>query len=291
MPVKELSPYTSEEHDFFSEDGIKIYYRIFRPVSRKKISKILVVHHGFGEHSGRYWNLLHALEDSGIVVYLLDARGHGRSGGKRGHINRFFDFLDDLDTLIKIAIRNEKIPKVYLMGHSMGGLISLAYAETGTNQGNLYGLIASSPALRVHLNAVMKIKKFIGTQLAEYLPDTTMPAGLDPSNLSHDLSVGEAYMKDPLVHGDVSFRLGSILLNAGDPVIESADNVRVPTYIFHGKEDLIANYTGSVDYYNNLVVPDKKINLYDGMRHETMNEFPKDRNRVLSDLRSWIDQH
>ena len=291
MAVKELTPYLTEELDFFTDDGTKIFYRIYRPLSRKKISRILVVHHGFGEHSGRYGNLLRSMENTGTAIYLLDARGHGRSGGKRGHVKRFFDFLDDLDTLIRIAIRNEKIPKVYLLGHSMGGLIALAYAETGTNQGNLYGLIASSPALRVHLNLAMKVKKFVATTLAEFLPETTLPAGLDVSHLSHDTLVGEAYVKDPLVHGDVSFRLGSILLNAGDPVIESADNIRVPTYVFHGREDQIANFAGSVDYYNNLVMPDKKLNIYDNMRHETMNEYPKDRDRVLSDLSSWLDHH
>ncbi len=291
MSKRVLPAYNIEENDFYSEDGTKIYYRVFRPTLMKRKPKVLVVHHGFGEHGGRYENLTEALKESGFIIYIHDARGHGRSGGKRGHVNSFLEFLDDLDRMIRIATKNEKVPKVYLMGHSMGGLVSLCYAEMGTNQGNLLALVASGSALRVHLNIVMETKKFFGKFLAGVLPEVTVPAGLNIEDLSHDPEVVEAYRADSLVHGEVSMSLGKVLLEIGEPCIESADVIRVPTYLFHGQEDKIADPSGSQAFYNNLVIADKKLHIYENLFHETMNEYPKDRDRVLSDLRAWLEKH
>ncbi|MBE7413007.1 MAG: lysophospholipase [Leptospiraceae bacterium] len=291
MSKRVVPDYTVEENVFEGEDGTMIFYRVFRPNLIKRKPKVLVVHHGFGEHGGRYENLTEALKESGFIIYIHDARGHGRSGGKRGHVNNFLEFLDDLDRLIRIATKTEKVPKVYLMGHSMGGLVVLCYAAMGTNQGNLVTLIASGSALRVHLNVVMRVKKFVGQFLANVLPEVTVPAGLNIEDLSHDPEVIEAYKADPLVHGEISMALGKVFLEIGEPCINSADVIRVPTYLFHGQEDRIADPSGSIAFYNNLVIADRKLNIYENLFHETMNEYPKDRDRVLSDLRVWLEKH
>jgi alpha-beta hydrolase superfamily lysophospholipase len=281
--------YNREESTFQNNDGSKIYYQVFRPKSGSK--RAMVVHHGFGEHSGRYTNLLDALADKGYAIYLLDARGHGRSDGRRGVVGHISDFFADLKQLINIAKQKENLKKVTLLGHSMGAVISFLYTGTDNNQEDLDALITSSLAIKVHTDFVMDIKKGVGGFLAKVLPTLTVPAGLDVNMISHDKSVVDAYVNDPLVHGNVSSYLGDFLLNCYELALHTAARIKLPIYMFHGKEDQIALCAGTVDAFEKLASSDKTLKLFDGLYHETMNELPKDRAIVFSELVSWIEKH
>jgi acylglycerol lipase len=281
--------YTREESTFQNDDGSKIYYQAFRPKSGSK--KVLVVHHGFGEHGGRYLNLVEALANKGYAIYLLDARGHGRSDGRRGVVNHVSDFFADLKKLIEIAKQKEGVKKVTLMGHSMGAVIAFLFTGADNNQDDLDALITSGIAIKVQTDLVMELKKGVGGFLAKVLPTLTIPAGLDVNMLSHDKSVVEAYTNDPLVHGNISAYLGDFLLNCYELALNTAGRIRVPIYMFHGKEDKIATPAGTVDAFERVASADKTIKLFDGLYHETMNELPKERAIVLNELVAWIDKH
>ncbi|MDZ4724582.1 MAG: alpha/beta hydrolase [Leptospira sp.] len=281
--------YTREESTFQNNDGSKIYYQVYRPKSGAK--RALVVHHGFGEHSGRYTNLLDALAEKSYAIYLLDARGHGRSDGRRGVINHISDFFVDLKQLIDIAKQKEGVKKVTLLGHSMGAAVTFLYTGTDNYQDDLDALVTSALPIKVKTDFVMDVKKGIGGFLAKVLPTLTIPAGLDVNMISHDKSVVEAYVNDPLVHGNVSAYLGDFLLNCYDLALNTASRIKLPIYMFHGKEDQIAICSGSEDAFAKLGSTDKTIKLFDGLYHETMNETPKERAVVLKELVSWLDKH
>jgi acylglycerol lipase len=281
--------FTREESTFQNKDGGKIYYQIFRPNSGAR--RVLVVHHGFGEHSGRYSNLIDSLTDKGYVIYLIDARGHGRSDGRRGVVGHISDFFADLKQLINIAKQRENVKKVTLMGHSMGAVISFLYTGTDNNQDDLDALITSGLAIKVHTDFVMDIKKGIGGFLANVLPTLTIPAGLDVNLLSHDKNVVDAYASDPLVHGNISSYLGDFLLNCYELALNTAMNIKLPIYMFHGKEDKIALPAGTSEAFERVSSADKTLKLFDGLYHETMNELQKDRAIVLKELVSWLDKH
>ncbi len=281
--------FTREESTFENKDGGKIYYQVYRPMAEAK--RVLVVHHGFGEHGGRYSNLIDALANKKYVIYLLDARGHGRSDGRRGVVGHVSDFFADLKQMISIAKNKEGVKKVTLMGHSMGAVISFLFTGTDNNQEELDGLITSGLAIKVQTDFVMEIKKGIGGFLANVLPTLTIPAGLDVNLLSHDKNVVDAYVNDPLVHGNISSYLGDFLLNCFELALNTASNITLPVFMFHGKEDKIALPTGTIEAFERVAAKDKTLRLFDGLYHETMNELPKDRGLVLKELVAWIDKH
>ncbi|MDI7202901.1 alpha/beta hydrolase [Leptospira santarosai] len=284
-----INSYNLEDDTFMGSGECKIFYRTYQPKEGKKGNRVLVVQHGIGEHSGRYEFLVEAFAGTGTTFYLIDSRGHGRSEGKRGAVDSFSDYLSDLDQLLEIAKKKEKVSKVTLLGHSMGAAISTFYAEEGTNQGNLNALIISALPIKVKLDFVMKIKKGIAPLMADILPNLTLPTGLNVNHLSHDKAVVDAYVKDPLVHGMASTYLGNMLLNSEEPILANAGKIKIPIYIFHGKEDQIADSTGSEMFFEVVGSSDKSLKIYEGLYHETMNERIEDRTKVLTDLKKWFE--
>lgn len=271
-----------------SHDGFELFMQKWIPT---QVRRVFVVQHGFGEHSGRYGNLLEALDGTGAAIYAIDSRGHGKTGGKRGHVDQFQNYVDDLADLIQLARKENMNDEVYLLGHSLGGVIALQYATQGTNQGNLSALVLSSPGLVIHMDFGKQIKKGLAATLSRIMPAVTLDANLDLKFLSHDQAVIDAYKADPLVHGKISFQMGSNLFHVGSALFKKSEQLTVPLYLFHGEADQIVSSEGSKRLYECAGSKDKTLKIYPGLFHETMNEAEADKKRVLGDLKAWIDAH
>jgi alpha-beta hydrolase superfamily lysophospholipase len=130
---------------FKSHDGLKIFYREYRPAKERAR---LVIAHGLAEHSGRYGNVIEWLFPDDISIWVLDHRGHGQSDGPRGHISSFDDYLNDLKGMVEIAKAGiGENTRFFLLGHSMGGLISLMFAFKYPDM--IDGVIVSSPGIGI----------------------------------------------------------------------------------------------------------------------------------------------
>lgn len=288
--MKGLESFQLEEASIQTADGIAYHYRKYIPKS-KKSTKILVVHHGFGEHGGRYENLVATLAGTDFLIVLPDARGHGKSGGKRGHVPNFENYAEDLDRLIEVILQETGSSQVYLLGHSMGSLVALTYAKKTVRHRKLLGLICSGVPLKVKTDFVMEVKKFFSGFLSATVPSLVIPAGLNVDYLSHDKQVVEDYKNDPLVHGDISAYLGNFLLNAESYVLPGTEFITVPCLIFHGEEDMIALKEGSEILYQRIGSGDKTLKIFPGLYHETMNETPEKREEVLATVKDWLMKH
>lgn len=272
------------------QDGFELYTQTWKP-GKSKPKFVVVIQHGFGEHSGRYNNILAELEKEKAVVYALDARGHGKTPGKRGHIDDFNVYADDLALLIQKARKeNGKLPMI-LLGHSMGGLIAVLAALRGDVAKELNGLAVSSGAFKPALDTVQAIKKAVGTVLARLAPAMTVPAGLDVKLISRDDNVVQAYVNDPLVHGKISMKMGVDLFATGTQLLHEASRITMPVLVFHGDADGIALAEGSREFFQGLSSKDKTLKIYPGFHHETMNEPLGDRKQVISDIIKWIKKH
>ncbi|MCB1175885.1 MAG: lysophospholipase [Leptospiraceae bacterium] len=271
-----------------SKDNFSVFYQSWIP---DEVRRIVVFQHGFGEHSGRYGNLIEAFSGTGTAFFGLDARGHGRTEGKRGHVAQFQLFVDDLADLIALAQDAHPQQPLLLLGHSMGGIIALQYALEGSNQRNLQGLIVSSAGLELHMNLGQQIKKALAFTMARIMPAATVDADLDVNFLSHDPAVVQAYRDDPLVHGKISFQMGKNLLSLGKVIFQKASHLNIPCYIFHGTGDQIVNYKGSERLYEYLTTADKTLRIYPDFYHECMNEAADDKQTVLRELREWALAH
>ena len=167
-------------------------------------SGVLLLCHGLGEHAGRYGNVVDAVVPDGWAVYGLDQRGHGLSGGRRAHVDRYADLLADFDVFRRAVVARHPDVPVVLLGHSMGGQIALAYALD--HQADLAGLVLSAPALAgdVVPKPVVPLLRALG-RVAPRL----RPAGIDVTKISKDPAVVAAYQADPLVHhGKPTLALG-----------------------------------------------------------------------------------
>lgn len=255
------------------------------------VERIIVFQHGLGEHSGRYQNLIRAFSGVSTAFYGMDARGHGRTGGKRGHVDHFQLFVDDLHDLIQRARRENDDQEVFLLGHSMGATIALTYAITDEYQQGLRGLITSAPGLEITTDWTKKIQKQAAALLSNLAPSLALETRLDYNNLSHDPAVITAFRNDPLVHNKASARLGNALFKAPKAILEHASSLQIPVYLLHGTADQLAIVSGSQKLYDKLTTSDKTLKLYEGLYHEPINERTEDRKKVLDDLKEWVLSH
>jgi len=269
-----------------STDGIKLFFRD-HPAENQTARLVLV--HGLGEHSGRYDHVIRLLNNKGISVLAYDHRGHGKSEGKRGHIDRFDEYINDLSMMIDKA--SDGIPpemKLFLLGHSMGGLIVLNYVEKYPDR--VDAVIASSPGL-APADKIPVIKGSLGKLMSSIWPSLSFDNELDPDNLSHDRDVVAAYVKDPLVHRRITARWFTEYLKAMEETVNSGERIRIPLLLQVAGADRIVDPITSKNFFNTIGSSDKTLHFYDGLYHEIYNEKDSNRKRVLADLETWIEEH
>jgi lysophospholipase len=270
-------------------DGIELYYQKWLPET--SIERIIVIHHGLGEHSGRYQNLLKAMNDSKTAIYALDARGHGKSSGIKGHVGKFDFFARDLGALIQLVRDENPEKKLLLFGHSMGGLILLDFLIRESSLPNIQGAIISSPAIMPVMDLIKTIKKGIAGLLTPFIPAVTMESGLDLNFLSHDQDVINQYRADPLVHGKISIQLGMSLFTVPEKILNNASKINLPVLIIHGSGDGMVSFKGSQNLYEKISSSDKTLKIFDGLYHELINEKSPDKEKVLDILKEWLNNH
>ena len=268
-----------------SADGVKIFYRHYQAESERAR---MVIAHGLGEHSGRYGNVVERMLPKGISVWVPDHRGHGQSQGKRGHVLNFIQYLSDLRLSVELAggDRPEGM-KCFLLGHSMGGLIALYFAQQFP--GLIDGVIASSPALGMVIE-IPGAKKVLGSFMSTIWPEMTMGNELDASKISHDPEIVRAYETDPLVHDRVSARFFTEFSAAMETVHAQALSLKDPTLLQVAGDDHLVNARSSVQFFEKLDLEDKTLYVYDGGYHEIYNEEDDLRRHVLRDLEDWLEK-
>lgn len=292
LSVRLATPFCPMQHSTMvlknPKDGFELYAQAWKG---DKDTKVLVIQHGFGEHSGRYKALAQKANEQGIAVYALDSRGHGKTPGRRGHVDDFNLYADDLVLLIEKAIAENSTKPIFLLGHSMGALVAgLAALQDGVLK-KIKGLILSSGGFQPVLDPIKAIKKAAATLFANFAPAMTVDAGLDIRLISRDEQVVKDYAQDPLVHGKISFKMGHDLFYYGEKLIEMAPRFTLPLFVFHGDADGIAHVEGSKSFFNAASSQDKTLKIYPGFYHETMNEPFADRQVVLKNLLDWINAH
>ena len=116
------------EERFATPDGLCLYGQRWLPDA--EAGAVVVMVHGFVEHSSRYARLAEDMNRHGYAVYPMDLRGHGRSDGPRCFVRRFDQYLEDLDLSLERVAAAEPGKPLFLFGHSMGGLIVARWATS-----------------------------------------------------------------------------------------------------------------------------------------------------------------
>ena len=254
-----------------SFDSTDLYYVNDIPLNPRAI---IVIVHGFGEHLGRYEYVKDKFLDCGYGVIRLDNRGHGKSGGERGHINSFKDFVKDIDVIIEL-IRNEKpnIP-IFMLGHSMGGFIAGVYGVLYKNK--LRGQIFSG-AVTITPNQARGIKMILLRLVNKSLPKMRMKNPLVDND------------EDELILRSATFKFYMEFLYTGIRWLrDNFINYEYPCLILHGEYDKVVDKEGSMQFYSSISSKDKDIKIYEGLKHEILNHEGSD--VVLEDIHRWIEE-
>ena len=268
--------------DFTGQGGTRIHWQSWLPEGEPRA--FIVLAHGYGEHGGRYAHVGEHFAARGIAVTALDHRGHGRSRGQRGHVNRFAEYGNDLHALrIRVADEAKGRP-IVLFGHSMGGLVAIHYALS--HGAGLAGLAVSAPALGI-VAEPSSFLRAIARILAVLAPRATFRGTVDPAVLSHDLSVGPAYVADPLVHRRATARFYVEFKRAMLEALERAGEIDLPTLVMIAGDDRLSDPAAARAFAAALRPEIAEVIDYAGFFHEILNEVEKE--RVLEDLGRWIE--
>jgi alpha-beta hydrolase superfamily lysophospholipase len=258
-----------------------------RPACRGVVAFV----HGYAEHTGRYGGLLAALDAAGYASHLLDLRGHGRSGGVRGHVLRFEDYLEDLDLFLDRIEQVQpcgpgpRLPRL-LLGHSLGGLIALRYVLH--RPAAFDALAVLSPFLQPTME-VPWVKVGLAAVAAQLSPTLLIKSDIEAAWLSSDPAVVAAYEADPLVFKTLNPRWFFEARRAQQEVLERAGEIRLPAMVQLGAADPIADPATGRRLFERLGSADKRLEVYPGLLHEILNEV--ERARVIGDLVAWLDAH
>ncbi len=246
---------------------------------------VAVVVHGYAEHMGRYHHVMEMLNQHDYVVFMLDHRGHGESEGPRACVEKFDYFVDDLHVFIqKVKTAYPDLP-LFMVAHSMGGLIGTHYAIR--YESYLDGLILSGPALHVG-DDVPYLLKMISKYLAKFVPNLAL---LPKANgvLSRDPEVERRFRADSLCYNRaMKARMGYELMIAAEKGCSQMAQLSLPLLIMHGTVDKLTNPSGSKQLYAEAQSQDKTLKLWPEYFHEIFNEIGKE--DVLAFMLAWLDE-
>ncbi len=240
----------------------------------------VILTHGIAEHSGRYEAITKALNDASYSVVRYDVRGHGQSQGARGRLKSYHQTIDDLHALVEME-KKLKPKKLFIFGHSMGGLIVNMY---GVKYHDVDGII-SSAAPSYFIKDVLPFR-FIGYKWLGFIPRKTDFAD---DQLSRIKEVEEAYVNDPLNLKKFYFSLaGGMMVGGVRYLNKNIKSYETPVLLLHGEDDKIVPVEFSKRLFELIPVEDKELITYPKSYHEILNDL--DQEIVRKDIIKWLDK-
>ena len=274
------------KHQVYSwrtKDGIELYARSWAPEGQPKA--VIALLHGLGDHSGRYPRLVELLPAAGYAVAAYDMRGHGRSGGPRGHAPSYDTLMDDVDRhLAETRARFPGLPTI-LYGHSFGGAQALCYCLKRAPAG-IRAVVASAPGLGAGVRQGPG-KILMARLLSRVVPTLRIPLGAPPGSLSHDPAWLKTTAEDPLFETTFSVRLGMEMLRANEWVLGHG-SFPLPLLLMQGTEDRHVDAAQNIAFAQRLS-GDVTLKVWQGFGHEMHNEVERD--AAIQYMRQWLDAH
>lgn len=259
-----------------ANDGTRLLLRHWAATGNPWASVLIT--HGVGEHSGRYERTAGVFARAGIDVTAFDLRGHGASGGRRGDVERWTDYLDDVELVLGRVRAGADGRPVALIGHSMGGLLCTDFVLSGRTKPDL--LVLSAPGLD---DGLPRWQHAIAGPAARLVPRLALKHSWGPEALSRDPEVGRLVQNDPGCPPRATVRLGALSFGAQKRVRARVRQVLVPTLVVHGGDDALVPPSASEAFEG---LPNVTRRVYPGLRHETFNE--PEGPQVAADIVEWL---
>lgn len=269
-----------------TDDQLELFWQSWAPPAP---SGVLIIIHGLAEHGGRYRDTAEFFSANGWAVYACDLRSHGYSldppGAGRVHINRFTDYLLDVDALVKLAQKRHQGLPLYALGHSMGGLVTIRYVLLKPRV--FAGAIVSSPALGTHpdFKPPFFLKLMVGI-LSRIAPRMRVKSDLDTQAISRDPAVVKAYIDDPLISSKVSTRWYSEIIKSMKIAHRDSSSLQTPMLVMQSGSDRLVDPGAAAKWAETTPQGLVETVLWEGLYHEMFNEPEK--SRVRSRTLDWL---
>lgn len=270
---------------FDGEDGVKLYGEWYLPAPRRPLAGGAVIVHGYADHCGRYGELAGRLAGTGLMTLAFDYRGHGQAGGRRGHCDRFDDYLADLRSACARLRDDIGEGPLVLVAHGLGGLIAMRLLTAAQPPAiTPAALVLSSPAV-TPTRAIPALGRRVAGAAARLVPRFSLANRLDAGLLSHDAHMVVARAGDRFCHHRVTVRCLAEVIDAQREVRASAARLTVPSLWLLAGADRVADPRATRAVFERAG-GDKHLVWYDGFFHEVFNE--QHRARVFRDLEAWL---
>jgi lysophospholipase len=258
-------------------------YKKFYPTKKDHSGNILLVH-GAGEHLDRYLWLINRWNEAGYSVFGGDLPGYGRSEGKKGHVDRFEDYLQAVESwYIELRAQTDVLP--FIFGHSLGGLVVTRFMQT--KRPEVAGVILSSPCFSLKM-AVPAWKEWIAKVLNHLYPSLVLSSGIKPGHVSRSKEITDRYAMDRLNTKGASVRwyrelVAHMELNRQQQRLFPD----VPLLIHQAGSDYLVNAENVNHWFKELQVTDKSYHEWPELYHEILNE--PERDEVFAEIISWME--
>lgn len=269
---------TTEET--FDNRGTEIFYRSWHPEAAPRAVVVLV--HGFNAHGGQYAWTAERLVEAGFAVYAPDLRGRGQSAGERFYVDDIGDYVSDLAGTIAIAKSRDPGLKLFVLGHSAGGVTAATYALDF--QAEIDGFICESFAFQVPAPG------FIITALKglSHIAPHLGVLKLNNADFSRDPAAVAALNADPFTQDETQpAATVAALARADDRLHDEFPTLTLPLLILHGMADKATVPAGSQFFFDTAGSADKTLKLYEGHYHDLLADLGKE--AVFADILGWIE--
>jgi alpha-beta hydrolase superfamily lysophospholipase len=265
-------PELTETDGFFpAKDNLRLYVREIRPSTARAEVFIL---HGYGDHGGRYLEVMRHLAGQGYAAHALDFRGHGQADGRRGHVYRFSEYLDDLEVFLGRV-------KERAQGRKVFGLAHITHLSAG-----VAGTVLVSPYLKLAF-APPRFLAAISGLLSKTVPFLHVANPLKAEMLTRDTAIQQATQADPLYNRNTTPRWFTESNRAQLEVTLRAPEYVWPTLMLLGSADPVADPQAGRTLFPRLGSKDKELIEYPEFRHEVLNEIGRE--RAYADLTRWLE--
>jgi acylglycerol lipase len=268
----------SEVETIAARDGTPLLVRRWAATGTPWATVLVI--HGIGEHSGRHEATGGRFAAAGLEAVSFDHRGFGASGGRRAYVERWSEYLDDIEDRLA-ASRREGLPSA-MYAHSLGGLLAADYLLDGRPLPDV--AVLSAPALGAGVNPLLRA---VAPVLSAIAPRFAIQNPWNPAAISREPMLPAVGRRDPLSAPMTTARLGNEVFRAMSRVRERlADQGRfpLPVLVVHGGDDTLVP-TASTAFTARF--PSVERRVYPGVRHEPHHD-PFDGERIVQEMVEWL---
>lgn len=285
-----------QRFSYQSADGVELVGHRWAPNSEKPTTAAVVLVHGMGEHIRRYDPVGEVLAEHGFAVYGHDHRGHGLSisaDRPPGHLGPagWQALVDDLNLVTALAKSEHPDLPIAIVAHSMGSFAAQQFLLD--HAGDVDAVALTGTAALDLLEPALDLS---GDVDLSAFNAPFQPARTDYDWLSRDDAVVDAYVADPLCGFGIDADSARAMFAGAHRAADTGELARLPEdlpiYIAGGSKDPVnaglVLLHALADRYRAAGLTDVTVRVYDGARHEILNET--NRSEVIADLLNWVER-